>query len=99
MSKAPRIVVPARRYRPAAFEAKACSAQVLMFGAIKPPTAPIEFTRAIPPAAAAPARELVGNVQKIGCTAMNPAAAKHRAISEMAGDVVATEPAKPAPAA
>src|SRR3954454_579438 len=54
--RAPRMVVPARRYRPAAFEAKACSAQVLMFGAIKPPTAPIEFTRAIPPAAAAPAR-------------------------------------------
>src|SRR3954453_17178780 len=61
------MVVPARRYRPAAFEAKACSAQVLIFGAIKPPTAPLEFTSAIPPAAAAPTKARDLGVQDRAC--------------------------------
>src|SRR5688572_7355945 len=93
---APTTVVAASRLSPALGDAKACSAQVLTFGATKPPIAPSELISAIPPAAAAPPRYAVGKLQNTGCTAMKPAAAKHSAISATSGEAALTDTAMPA---
>jgi hypothetical protein len=44
----------------------------MAYGPAKPPRLPIEFIKAMPPAAAEPVRKPVGRVQKVGIDAKFP---------------------------
>lgn len=57
-----------------------------MYGAANPLTLPSELISAMPPAAAAPVRKLLGNAQKVGSAAQTPIAQRVTATIAVSGE-------------